>query len=101
MVEWLVPIGIFWVIAAVFFGGMYDAKDGSGGRQFLGLILTFGVYLAIFAVLRMALGGFMGVLGSLIIPVAIPTMLIGRLGKIIFKLVGVTIQRVVFSADAH
>ena len=107
MIEWMIPICLFWVLAAVFFGGMYDADDGSAGRQALGLLLLFGVYVGIYAVLRMALGGlggenaFLSTVFRLVVPAAIPTMLLGRLGKLIFKLVGVTISRHVFSADAH
>ena len=99
MIEWLVPISMFWLMAAVFFGGLYDVENGSGGRQALGLLLTFAAYLAIFAGLRLALGGLMGPLGRLILPTAIPTMLLGRLGKIVFKLVGLRLTRVVFGAS--
>ena len=101
MAEWLVPISMFWLMAAVFFGGLYDAEDGSAGRQALGLLLTFVAYLAIFAGLRLALGGFLGPLGRLILATAIPATLVGRLGKIVFKLVGVRLTRVVFGAEAH
>ena len=102
MVEWLVPIGLFWVMAAVFFGGLYDAEEGSSGsRQFLGLLLVFVVYLGIFGGLRMALGEFMGPLGRFIIPTALPTMLLGRIGKIVFGVVGVRLVRAPFEADAH
>ncbi len=102
MVEWLVPISLFWVMAAIFFGGMYDAEEGSsGGRQFLGLLLIFAVYVGIFGVLRMALGDFMGPLGRFIIPTALPTMLLGRIGKIVFGIVGVKMHRVQFGEDAH
>ncbi|MCG8467009.1 MAG: hypothetical protein MJB57_02225 [Gemmatimonadetes bacterium] len=101
MVEWLIPISLYWVIASVFFGGMYDAENGSGGQQLLGLLLCFVVYLLLFWVLRLALGGFMGPLGRVILPVAIPTMFLGRYGQIVFKLVGVNMKRVIFGADAH
>lgn len=102
MVEWLVPIGLFWIMAAIFFGGLYDAEEGSsGGRQFLGLLLLFAVYLGIFGVLRMALGEFMGPLGRIIIPTALPTMLLGRIGKIVFRIVGVRMNHAPFGADAH
>ncbi len=101
MVEWLIPISVYWVMAAVFFGGMYDADNGSGVQQMLGLLLTFAVFLLSFWVLRLALGGFMGPLGRIILPTVIPAMLTGRLGQIVFKLVGVNMKRVIFGADAH
>ncbi len=101
MAEWLIPISMFWMMGAVFFGGLYDAEGGSAGRQALGLLLTFAAYLAIFAGLRLALGGFVGPLIGLVIATAIPAMFVGRLGKIVFKLVGVRLIRVVFGAEAH
>ena len=60
LIDWLLAICIFWLVAAVFFGGIYDAETGSPGRQVLGLLLNFAVFLGIFAVLRLALGGLGG-----------------------------------------
>lgn len=105
--EWLFAICIFWIVAAVFFGGIYDAETGSPGRQALGLLLNFAVFVGIFAVLRLALDGLGGDSGFLrtvwgtVVPIGLPTMLLGRIGNIVFKLVGVTMTRKVFSADAH
>ncbi len=101
MIDWIVPISLFWLMAAVFFGGLYDAEEGTSARQALGLLLTFAAYLGLFAVLRLVLGGFMGPLGRVILPTVIPTMALGRLGKIVFKLVGVRLTRIPFGAGAH
>ncbi|WP_420634117.1 hypothetical protein [Candidatus Palauibacter sp.] len=107
MIDWLIATCIFWIVAAVFFGGIYDAETGSAGRQALGLVLNFAVFLGIFAGLRLALGGlggdsaFLGTVWGLAVPIGIPTILIGRIGNIVFGLVGVTMARKVFSADAH
>ncbi|MDE2945143.1 MAG: hypothetical protein OXT63_13205 [Gemmatimonadota bacterium] len=107
MIDWLLAICIFWLVAAVFFGGIYDAETGSPGRQVLGLLLNFAVFLGIFAVLRLALGGlggestFLRTVWGTVVPTAVPTMLLGRIGKVVFKLAGVTMTRKVFSADAH
>lgn len=101
MVDWLAPISMFWVMAAVFFGGMYDVTEGSSGRQALGLVVMFALYLGLFAVLRLALGSIMPPLGSLILPVAIPTIFLGRMGKIVWGLLGVRIERAVFSESVH
>ncbi len=101
MIEWLLPIGLFWVIASIFFGGLIDAENGSGARQFLGLLACFALYLAVFWVLRAVLGSSLGILGRVILPVAIPSLLLGRLGRVAFLLVGVKIKPAVFGADAH
>ncbi|MDE2661537.1 MAG: hypothetical protein OXI39_00830 [Gemmatimonadota bacterium] len=105
--DWLYATCIFWIVAAIFFGGIYDAETGSPGRQALGLVLNLAVFLGIFSVLRLALGGlggesaFMNLVWGLAVPAAVPTMLLGRIGNVVFKLVGVTMTRKVFSADAH
>ncbi|WP_419860607.1 hypothetical protein [Candidatus Palauibacter sp.] len=107
MIDWLFATCIFWLVAAVFFGGIYDAETGSPGRQALGLLLNLVVFLGIFAVLRLALGGlggesgFMRMVWGIVVPAALPTMLLGRIGNVVFKLAGVTMTRKVFSADAH
>ena len=101
MVEWVIPISVYWVLGAVFFGGIYDAENGSGIQQVIGLLLTFAVFLLLFWVLRLALGNFMGPLGRIILPSVIPAMLLGRIGQVVFKLVGVNMKRVMFGAEAH
>ncbi len=110
LIHWLFAICVFWLVGAVFFGGVYDAETGSAGRQALGLLLNFAVFLGIFALLRFALVGLFGLGGEsgfpstvwgTILPTAIPTMLIGRIGRLVFGLVGVTMARKVFSADMH
>ena len=105
--DWLYATCIFWIVAAVFFGGIYDAETGSAGRQALGLLLNFVVFLGIFTVLRLALGGlggesaFLRTAWGTVVPIGLPTMLLGRIGNVVFKLAGVTMTRKVFSADAH
>ena len=108
LMDWLYATGVFWLVAAVFFGGIYDAETGSSGRQALGIVLTYVVFLGIFTLLRWVFGGlgmggegFPGMVWGLVVPAALPTMLIGRIGNMVFKLVGVTMTRRVFSADAH
>ncbi|WP_419166951.1 hypothetical protein [Candidatus Palauibacter sp.] len=113
MIPWLIAICVFWLVSAVFYGGLYDAETGSAGRQALGLLLNFAVFLGIFALLRFGLVGLVGLFGlggesgflntvwGLVLPTAIPTMLLGRIGNVIFGLVGVRMARKVFSADMH
>jgi len=98
--EWLLPIGLFWVVAAVQFGGLIDAESGSGLQQFVGLILTLVVFLALTYGLRLALGG-LGTLGNLVFPTALSLLVLGWLARITFRLVGVKIVSSRFGADAH
>jgi len=98
--DWLLPIGLFWVVAAVQFGGLIDAENGSGLQQFAGLMLTLVVFLALAYGLRLVLGG-LGTLGTLVLPTVLPLLVLGWLARITFRLVGVRIVSSRFGADAH
>jgi hypothetical protein len=100
MIEWLIPIGLFWVVASVQFGGLIDAENGSGLQQFLGLILTFAVFLVLFWLLHLALGG-LPWLPRVLLGNGIPLLALGWIGRIAFRLVGVRIVSARFGADAH
>ncbi len=97
MLDWLIPMGAFWVIAALYLGGMVEVEGGSGARQLLGLLVTFFLFLAVWAGLRMLLGGFIGVLGRVILPTALSLLAIGLLARIGFRLFGVRVVH----AEAH
>lgn len=107
MIDWLFATCIFWTVAAVFYGGIYDAETGSPGRQALGLLLNMVAFLAVFGLVNFALrgvggdSGFMRMVWGIIVPAALPTMLLGRIGNVVFRLVGVRMARKAFSADAH
>ena len=98
MLLWLVPIGVFFTVASTYLGGMsVDVEGGGGLRQVLGLIGTLVLYLVVFGVLRLVLGGFGGALGGLAVPLigAVATLpLTARLG---FGILGVKLRRV----EAH
>lgn len=100
MIEWLIPAGVFWVIAAVQFGGLLDAENGSGFQQALGLLVTFAIYLGLVAALKLALGG-LGIFGQVILPTALPLLFLGWLGRLGFRLVGVRLVPARFSAETH
>jgi hypothetical protein len=51
--DWLVPITLFWAVSALFFGGFqYDVTGGSGGRQFLGVIFSYALFLVVWGVMH-------------------------------------------------
>ena len=54
MIEnWLVPITLFWAVSALYFGGFqYDVSGGSGFRQFIGVILTYVLFLVVWGVMH-------------------------------------------------
>lgn len=92
MVEWLVPISLFWIIAAVYLGGAdIRIRGGSGPREMLGLLLTFGVFLGVWALLRMLVGGFLN--GPLTVAIALvgAAVLLPLISRLTFRIVGVRI----------
>jgi hypothetical protein len=74
-----------------------DVEGGGGVRQILGLLGTFILYLVVFGVLRLALGGMGSAIGGLALPLigAIATLpLTARAG---FGILGVKLRKV----EAH
>lgn len=98
MLEWLIPIALFWTMAALYLGGMgVDVEGGSGVRQLLGLVLTFVVFLVVWGVLHTVLGGLNAVLGGLVVPTVLTILALPLVARIGFRIVGVRVRRV----DAH
>lgn len=100
MFQILLAIGMFWVIASVQFGGLIDAEDGSGMQQFLGVIATMAIYLAIFFGLRIATAALPNFL-AFGLPLAIPLLALGWVARVAFRLVGVKIVTSRFADSAH
>ena len=96
MLPWLIPVALFWTLAALYLGGASITIEGGGGRrQLSGLFLLFATFLVLYGVLRMILGGIIGpTLGGVVIPVVIASVMIPILAKLTFKVVGVSITRV-------
>ena len=56
MFEWLVPVALFWTLAAMYLGGAEIRFEGRDGPlQLAGLALHFAAFLGAWAVLRMVL----------------------------------------------
>lgn len=93
MVAWLVPISVFWPLAAMYLGGAPIAIEGGGGvRQVGGLFLHFAAYLLVYGLLRAGLSGLIGpVIGGIVVPVVVASALIPILGRLTFRAVGVRV----------
>ena len=96
MLPWLIPVALFWTLAALYLGGAsISFEGGGGGRQLSGLFLLFVSFLVLYGVLRMILGGLLGpAMGGIVIPVVIASVTIPFLAKLAFKVAGVRITRV-------
>jgi hypothetical protein len=95
VLAWLVPIAVFWSLAALYLGGAaINIKGGGGGRQTLGLLLLFASYLGVYTICGLALTGVAGAaFGGIVFPVLIASISIPLLTRVMFKLVGVSVSR--------
>jgi hypothetical protein len=92
---WLVPIAVFWSLAALYVGGAaINIEGGGGGRQTLGLLLLFASYLGVYAVSGMVLAGVAGAaFGVIVFPLLIASIAMPLLTRVTFKIVGVSVSR--------
>jgi hypothetical protein len=98
MLEWLIPVSLFWILAAVYLGALpVNLVGGSGLQQILGLLLMYVLYLAVWGVLHRVLGD--GIAVRVIVPTVVATLLIPLLAKVAFAIVRVRVERA--RAAAH
>jgi hypothetical protein len=101
IVEWLVPLTLFWVAAAIYLGALsVSVVGGSGLQQVLSLVATLVLYVVLWVVLRWGLGAVgAGALLQLLVPTVLVLAgfpLIARAG---FRVLGVRLER--GGAPAH
>jgi hypothetical protein len=98
MLEWLPAICLFLLLSAIYLGGTrMDVSGGGGGRQVLGLIITFALYLIVWKVLHIGTASMGPVVGQLV-PLVVAILLIPVLSRIGFRIVG---AKLVKGAHAH
>ena len=57
MVEWLIPIGLYWTLIAIYVGALsVSVANGPAVRQVLGLFASFVLLLLVWWGIRTALG---------------------------------------------
>ena len=57
MLDWLLAGVLFWVASAIYFGGLErDVHGGTGLRQFLGLLVTYAIFLGVWFALHRVIG---------------------------------------------
>ena len=92
MVSWLIPIALFWILAALHLGGgEINIKGGGGVRQLSGLLLLFAAFLAVSTVARMLLVGVAGAAFSVVFAAILAVILLPLLARLSFRVVGVRI----------
>ncbi len=91
MLEWLVPISLFWTLIATYVGGWpVSVEGGSGLQQVIGLIATFALFLVVWGVLHAALSG-SGMVLRVVIPTTICCLALPVFTWAGFRIVGVRI----------
>ena len=92
MLEWLIPLSLFWMAAALLLGGGHtELEGGSGLQQTLGVIGTFVLFHVVWGVLNAVLGP--GAMGGLVISTVITLLLLPMLSWLAFRIVGVRLVR--------
>jgi hypothetical protein len=101
MVEWLIPVSLFWTLVALYMGGLSTSiENGPAARQVLGLFATFLLFLLVWWAIRTGLGM---VSEGLLTRVLLPTVLaLGALPLVVragFRILGIRVAR--GGAPAH
>jgi hypothetical protein len=92
--EWLVPICLFWTLAALYLGGWpVEIVGGSGVRQVIGLINTFLLFIIVFAGLRAVLGGLGGLVWGVVLPIGLTSLALPAIAWAGYIVVGVRVQK--------
>ena len=92
VVEWLAPICLFWILSSLILGGGDLEIRGGTAAQLLGLVVTFAIYLAVWALVRMVARG-TGVVASVFIATAVAALLLPVLARVGFRVTGVRLSR--------
>ncbi|MBI4420402.1 MAG: hypothetical protein HY560_06215 [Gemmatimonadetes bacterium] len=96
----LLPISLFWILAAVYLGGWHiSLRGGTGLREVLGLLISFLIWWVVWRLLHSAFGGLGPVLGGIVITTFAACLLLPAICWVGYKLVGVTIAK--GEAGAH
>lgn len=94
MLEWLVPVGGFWLLGAAFIGTFSTAPgNGSPAAQLLGLLICYALFLGIWAALRALLGGLVdGIMGRVVLPTLVSIVLFPLTARAAFRVTGVRFE---------
>jgi len=87
---WLIPLALFWPLAALYLGGAEIRIEGGGVRQTAGLLLHFAAFSGLWLAFRAGLGAVGdGALLTLVLPAVVVSAMVPLLARLTFRLVGV------------
>jgi hypothetical protein len=88
----LLPVMLFWLLAALYLGGWaVDLRGGRGPTQIIGLLLSFVLFVVVWKLLHRAFLGFGEILGGIVITTFITAALLPAVAWLGYKMVGVTV----------
>jgi hypothetical protein len=92
--QWMLPIGLFWILAAIYLGGMpVEVRGGNGFRQVMGVVDSYVLYIAVWGLLHAVLGGIGGLFWQAVIPTVFATLALPLIVWAGFIIMGVRVQR--------
>ncbi len=92
--EWLVPICLFWTLAALYLGGFpVEVVGGNGFRQVMGVIDSYVLFILVWALLRAVLGGLGGLLWTAVVPTILASLALPLIIWAGYIVMGVRVQK--------
>ena len=91
--RWILPIGLFWPVTALYLGGMFDLPGAKPLREILGLGLGFALTLVVWWGLTKALAPIGPALGAVVLPTGVVLAVLPIILMIGFRLVGLRMVR--------
>jgi hypothetical protein len=103
VIEWLLPLSLFFIGVALYLGGLNVAIDGgTGTRQVLGFVTTLVLYLVFWRLVRFGLGAAgLGLVPQELASTAIALASLPLLARAGFRVFGVRVHRGSGPAAAH
>lgn len=90
---WLLPIGLFWPITALYLGGMLEVRGGKPLRELAGLTLGFLLALLVWWGLTKALAPIGPVLGAILLPTGVMLAALPVILMVGYRLIGLRLVR--------
>jgi hypothetical protein len=90
---WVLPISLFWPIAALYLGGMFEVKGASPLRELIGLAVSFVLALAVWWGLTKALAPIGPVMGAIVLPTGLMLAALPVILMIGYRLVALRLVR--------
>jgi hypothetical protein len=91
--EWLLPICLFWILAALYLGGWPgEVVGGNGFHQVMGVVDSYILYILVWGLLRAALGGIGGLFWDAVIPTVLASLALPLIVWAGYIVMGVRVQ---------